>query len=91
MRYVLVLAFLAGCAHRTSKPDEPENASVRPQEMGKGRRFACAMSDGDVYRDASGQERCIHLRPSQPLTMTPKSTTTNCYRVGDNGMTCTTD
>lgn len=94
MQKLLVLVFLAGCAHREAvsyetplRPDSPVLQPSGPAEMSKRQRFACAMSDGSVYRDAYG-EHCIHVGAQASLT--PQSTTTNCYRIGDS-VHCTTN
>lgn len=72
-RIVLILGLLAGC-HRGAPP--PEHATG---DMSKGRKFACAMSNGNVYRDAYGQERCWASGP----TVLDRQPETTCVRTGD--------
>ena len=93
MRYLVLLALFAGCAHESvsyETPLRPDSPALQPgpREMSKRQRFACAMSDGDVWNDEYG-ERCVHLRPQQ-ASLTPQGTTTNCYRIGDS-VHCTTN
>jgi hypothetical protein len=77
----IALAFLllAGCHHSAAPPSRPEARSL---DMNKRQRFSCAMSNGNVYRDAYGQERCF-WGPTQA------STTTTCRPVAGS-VECTT-
>lgn len=73
-RILLVLGLLVGCHHSEAPPTAHASG-----DMSKGRKFACAMSNGNVYRDAYGQERCWSTGPGL-LQPAPETT---CVRTGD--------